>query len=54
MATQAPNVDLARVHESGAWRIAFDPGSQRIASGGYRGKIKSVVKQEGKHIRTSY
>ena len=39
-ATQVPDINLARVHESGAHRIAFDPGSQRIASGGYRGEIK--------------
>ena len=50
MATQAPNVDLARVHESGAWRIAFDPGSQRIASGGYRGKIKIWSAEDGNQL----
>jgi WD40 repeat protein len=40
LATQVPDVDLDRVHESGAWRLAFDPGSRRLASGGYRGRIR--------------
>ncbi len=47
LATQAPNVDLAGVHESGAQRIAFDPRSRYIASGGFRGEIKIWSVEDG-------
>jgi WD40 repeat protein len=39
-ATQPPTFNLAQVHDSGAHRIAFDPASRRLASGGLRGHIR--------------
>jgi WD40 repeat protein len=53
LASQAPDVELVRVHESGAQRIAFDPGSRRIASGGYRGGIKVWSTRDGDELYAS-
>ena len=39
-ATQPPTIDLARVHPSGAHRIAFDPAGRRLASGGLHGYVR--------------
>jgi WD40 repeat protein len=39
-ATQSPTFELSQVHDSGAHRIAFDPASRRLASGGLRGYIR--------------
>jgi len=49
---QLPSVDLERVHESGAHRIAFDPGGNRLASGGFRGKLHVWSVHDGRLIAT--
>ncbi len=49
---QLPSVALERVHESGAHRIAFDPGGGRLASGGFRGKLHVWSVRDGRLITT--
>jgi len=49
---QLPTIDLERVHDSGAHRIAFDPGSKRLASGGFRGKVHVWSVHDGSLITT--
>ena len=49
---QLPSVDLERVHDSGAHRIAFDPGGSRLASGGFRGKVNVWSVHDGRLITT--
>jgi len=49
---QLPSVDLERVHDSGAHRIAFDPGGNRLASGGFRGKLHVWSVHDGRLIAT--
>jgi len=49
---QLPTIDLERVHDSGAHRIAFDPGSNKLASGGFRGKVHVWSVHDGRLITT--
>jgi len=49
---QLPSVDLERVHDSGAHRIAFDPGGSRLASGGFRGKVHVWSVHDGRLVTT--
>lgn len=39
LATQSPTVNLHEVHPNGARRLAFDPDSTRLASGGVHGDL---------------
>jgi WD40 repeat protein len=50
LAMQAPDIDLAAVHESGAHRIDFDPGGRLLASGGYRGDVAVWSLVDGKRV----
>jgi len=49
---QLPTIDLERVHDSGAHRIAFDPAGNRLASGGFRGKVHIWSVNDGQRIDT--
>ncbi|MGI9319851.1 MAG: WD40 repeat domain-containing protein, partial [Thiogranum sp.] len=50
--TQPPDIDLQRVHPSGAHRLAFSPGGQKLASGGLHGKIRIWSVADGSAIKT--
>jgi WD40 repeat protein len=49
---QLPSIELERVHDSGAHRIAFDPTGSRLASGGLRGKLHVWSAYDGRLIAT--
>jgi hypothetical protein len=50
--TQAPDIDLERVHRSGAHRLAFDPAGKRLASGGLHGIVHLWSVEDGSAITT--
>ena len=50
--TQPPDIDLQRVHTSGAHRLAFNPGGQKLASGGLHGTIHIWSVADGAAILT--
>jgi len=50
--TQPPDIDLQRVHPSGAHRLAFSPDGEKLASGGLHGKIRIWSVEDGSAIKT--
>jgi len=50
--TQAPDIELQRVHSSGAHRIAFSPDGKRLASGGLSGTVRVWSVADGTAMAT--
>ena len=48
--TQPPDIDLRKVHPSGAHRLAFDPDGRRLASGGHHGRVRVWSVEDGAAI----
>ena len=47
---QQPDLDLGRVHEGGAYRIAFSPSGRRLASGGANGDVRVWSVADGRRL----
>ena len=48
--TQPPDIDLQKVHPSGAHRLAFAPSSRKLAGGGLQGRVRVWSVEDGTEI----